>query len=190
MDLSKILSISGKPGLFQVVSQLKNAVLVESLLDKKRFPAFAHEKISSMEEIAVFTATEDKPLKEILKAIYDKEEGKPALDAKSDKKLLQAYFLEVVPDYDVERVYLSDIRKILGWYNLLLEHELLDFTEKAEENKEEKKEEKKGEQLEEAPKAKAPVKKKKPAEKKAEGEGEAEKKKEPAAKKRTKKDPS
>jgi hypothetical protein len=186
MDLSKILSISGKPGLFQVVSQLKNAVLVESLLDKKRFPAFAHEKISSMEEIAVFTATEDKPLKDILKTIYDKQEGKPALDAKSDNKLLQAFFLEVVPDYDVERVYLSDIRKIIGWYNLLLEHQLLDFTEKEEEKEEEKKEE----QAEDAPIAKAPAKKKKPAEKKAEGEGATVKKKETAAKKKTKKDPS
>jgi hypothetical protein len=124
-------------------------------------------------------------LKEILKAIYDKQEGKPAIDAKSDNKLLQAYFLEVVPDYDSERVYLSDIRKIIGWYNLLLEHQLLDFTEKVEDKKEEKKEE----PVEEAIVAKAPVKKKKPAEKKAEGEGAAEKKKEPA-KKRAKKDPS
>ena len=165
MDLSKILSISGKSGLFQVVSQLKNAVLVESLLDKKRFPAFAHEKISSLEEIAVFTATEDKPLKEILKAFYDKLEGKPALDAKSDNKLIQAFFLEVVPDYDSERVYISDIRKIISWYNLLLEHQLLDFTEKEEEKSEEKKEE----NAEEAPVVKPAAKKKKPAETKNEG---------------------
>ena len=162
MDLSKILSISGRSGLFQVVSQLKNAVLVESLLDKKRFPAFAHEKISSMEEIAVFTATEDKPLKEILKSIFDKLEGKPAPDPKSDNKLLQAFFLEVVPDYDSGRVYISDIRKILGWYNLLLENQLLDFSEKEEEKPEEKKEE----TIEEASLVKPAAKKKKPAEKK------------------------
>jgi hypothetical protein len=190
MDLSKILSISGKSGLFQVVSQLKNAVLVESLLDKKRFPAFAHEKISSLEEIAVFTATEEKPLKEILKAIYDKLEGKPALDAKSDNKLLQEFFLEVVPDYNSERVYISDIRKIISWYNLLLEHQLLDFTEKEEEkSEEEKSEEKKEETAEEAPVVKPLAKKKKPTEKKAEGEVVSGKKKETAVKKKTKKNP-
>jgi hypothetical protein len=195
MDLSKILSISGKSGLFQVVSQLKNAVLVESLLDKKRFPAFAHEKTSSLEEIAVFTATEEKPLKEILKAIYDKLEGKPALDAKSDNKLLQAFFLEVVPDYNSERVYISDIRKIISWYNLLLEHQLLDFTEKEEEkseeekSEEEKSEEKKEETAEEAPVVKPVAKKKNPTKKKAEGEVVSGKKKETAVKKKTKKNP-
>jgi len=194
MDLSKILSISGKSGLFQIVSQLKNAVLVESLLDKKRFPAFAHEKISTLEEIAVFTATEDKPLKEILKAIYDKLEGKPALDAKSDNKLLQAFFLEVVPDYDSERVYISDIRKIINWYNLLLEHQLLDFTEKEEEKTEveniEEKEEKKEEPAEEVHVVKPAAKKKKPAEKKEEGEKAGAKKKESVEKKKPKKDAS
>ncbi len=191
MDLSKILSISGKSGLFQVVSQLKNAVLVESLLDKKRFPAFAHEKINSLEEIAVFTATEEKPLKEILKAIYDKLEGKPALDAKSDNKLLQAFFLEVVPDYDSERVYISDIRKIISWYNLLLEHQILDFSEKEEEkSEEEKSEEKKEETAEEEPVVKPVAKKKKPAEKKTEDEVVSAKKKETAVKKKTKKNPS
>ena len=130
MDLSKILSISGKSGLYKVISQMKNAVLVESLTDKHRFPAFSHEKVSSLEEIAVFTASEDKPLKEILKAMFEKEGGKPAIDAKSDNKQLQAYFLEVVPDYDTDRVYISDIRKIISWYNLLAEQNLLDFTEK------------------------------------------------------------
>ena len=191
MDLSKILSISGRSGLFQVISQLKNAVLVESLLDKKRFPAFAHEKISSLEEIAVFTATEDKPLKEILKAIYDKLEGKPALDAKSENTLLQAFFLEVVPDYDSGRVYISDIRKIISWYNLLLENQLLDFTEKEEEKaEEEKSEEKKETVVEETVVAELPAKKKKPAVKKEEGEKPVGKKKEPSEKKKTKKDPS
>lgn len=190
MDLSKILSISGKSGLFQIISQLKNAVLVESLVDKKRFPAFAHEKISTLEEIAVFTATEDKPLKEILKAIYDKQEGKAALDPKSDNKLLQTFFLEVVPDYDSDRVYISDIRKIISWYNLLLEHQLLDFTEKEEEKAEvENTEEKKEEPAEEIPVVKPTAKKKKPAEKKAEGEKTGGKKKE-TEKKKTKKDQS
>jgi outer membrane biosynthesis protein TonB len=197
MDLSKILSISGRPGLYQIVSQLKNAVLVESLLDKKRFPAFAHEKISSLEEISVFTPTEDKPLKDVLKAIYDKLEGKPALDPKSGDKILQAFFLEVVPDYDSNRVYISDIRKIISWYNILTEHKILDFTEKeeekpeakAEETTEEKKEEKKEAVPEEIPIVTAPgTKKKKTSEKKSGSEKEEVKKKETTTKK-TKKNP-
>lgn len=143
MDLSKILSISGKTGLFKVVSQLKNAVLVESLVDQKRFPAFGHEKISSLEEIAVFTVSEDKPLKEILKALFEKLEGKPGPDAKADNKSWVAFFKEVVPDFDEERVYVSDIRKIVSWYNLLLAHNLLDFSEKDEDTDEGSKEESK-----------------------------------------------
>jgi hypothetical protein len=130
----------------------------------------------------VFTATEDKPLREILKAIFEKQEGKPAVDAKSDDKVLKAFFLEVVPDYDTERVYISDIRKIINWYNLLQEHNLLDFTEKEEEQPEDKKEEiGTAEEI----KAEKPVpKKKKPAEKKTEGKETAAKKKEPAEKKK------
>jgi hypothetical protein len=151
MDLSKILSISGKPGLYKVVSQLKNSVLVESLIDKKRIPAFPHEKISSLEEIGVFTTGEDKPLKDILKEFHTKLEGKAAAVPTSDDKALKAFFLEMVPDYDAERVYLSDIRKMVSWYNLLVENDLLDFSEtKDEETKDEgretKDEEKKDEE--------------------------------------------
>jgi hypothetical protein len=136
MDLSKILSISGKRGLFKVVSQLKNAVVVESLIDNKRFPAFPHEKISSLEEIAVFTTGEDMQLKDVLKKLFEHLEGKPAPDLKSDDKAIKTFFLTVIPDYDQERVYLSDLRKIIAWYNLLIEHNLLDFSEPAKEETE------------------------------------------------------
>ena len=132
MDLSKILSIAGKSGLFKVVSQAKSAVIVESLNDNKRFPAFGHEKISSLEEISVFTTGEDLPLKKVFKAFHLKLEGKPAIDPKSDNKTLTKFFLEMVPDYDTERVYVSDIRKMISWYSLLLEKNLLDFTEPEE----------------------------------------------------------
>jgi len=132
MELSKILSISGKAGLFKVVSQAKNAVIVESLIDKKRFPAFGHEKISSLEEISVFTTGEDMPLKNVLKAMHTKLEGKPAIDPKSDNNALKKFFLEMIPEFDQEKVYLSDIRKMVGWYNLLIEHNILDFTEPEE----------------------------------------------------------
>lgn len=141
MDLSKILSISGKSGLFKVVSNVKNAVIVESLLDQKRFPAFGHEKISSLEEISVFTQGEDMPLKDVFKAFFTKLEGKPAIDAKSDNPALKKFFGEMIPDFDPDRVYVSDIKKMISWYNLLLEHNLIDFTEKEEEKKEEEKEE-------------------------------------------------
>ncbi len=135
MDLSEILSISGKPGLFKVIAQTKNGVVVESLLDKKRFTAFAHDHMSSLEEISVFTETDDIPLKDIFKNIFDKQEGKAAINHKSDAKELKAFFEEVLPDYDKNRVYVSDIKKIIQWYNVLHGQELLVFTE--EENKEE-----------------------------------------------------
>jgi hypothetical protein len=129
MDLSKILSIAGKNGLFKVVSQGKNAVIVESLNDGKRFPAFGQEKMSSLEEISVFTTGDDLALKEVFKAFHEKLEGKPAIDHKSDNNTLKKFFLEMVPEFDQDRVYVSDIKKIVNWYNTLLEKELLDFTE-------------------------------------------------------------
>ncbi|MDP1621528.1 MAG: DUF5606 domain-containing protein [Bacteroidales bacterium] len=129
MDLSKILSISGKNGLFQVVSQGKNTVIVESLNDKKRFPAFGHEKMSSLQEISVFTTGDDLSLKDVFKAFHEKLEGKPAIDHKSDNNTLKKFFLEMVPEFDRDRVYVSDIKKIVSWYNTLVEHELLDFKE-------------------------------------------------------------
>ena len=133
MDFTKIVSISGKSGLFKVVSQSKNAVIVESLTDQKRFPAFGHEKMSSLGEISVFTTGEDLPLKDILKAFHVKLEGKSAPDPKSNNTVLLNFFQEMVPDFDQERVYISDIRKMISWYNMLLDQNLLDFTEPAEE---------------------------------------------------------
>ncbi|MFZ4521457.1 MAG: DUF5606 domain-containing protein [Bacteroidales bacterium] len=131
MDLSKILSIAGKNGLFKVVSQGKNTVIVESLNDNKRFPAFGHEKMSSLEEISVFTTGEDISLKDVFKAFYEKLEGKPAIDHKADNNTLKKFFLEMVPEFDQERVYVSDIKKMVSWYNVLLDHKLIDFTEEA-----------------------------------------------------------
>lgn len=129
MDLSKILAISGKNGLFRVVSQGKNTVIVESFADKRRFPAFGHEKMSSLEEISVFTTGEDKPLREVFKSFHEKLEGKPAIDPKSDSKDLKNFFLAMVPDFDPVRVYPSDMRKMIAWYNILVENDALDFSE-------------------------------------------------------------
>lgn len=123
------MAISGKPGLFQMVAQSKNGVVVESLLDGKRFTAFEHERISSLEEISIYTDDEELALKEIFKRLHEKHEGGEAIDPKSDKNSLRSYFEEVVPEHDQERVYTSDIKKMIAWYNLLVQKEMLDFTE-------------------------------------------------------------
>jgi len=129
MDLSEILSITGKPGLYKMIAKSKNGLIVESLIDGKRISAFSHEKISSLEEISIFTETEDIPIKDVLKKIFEKTEGKETIDSKSPNSKLKDFFEDIVPDYDKDRVYVSDIKKVLKWYNLLLQKELLDFTE-------------------------------------------------------------
>lgn len=137
MDLSKIMSISGKPGLFKMVGQTKSGAIVESIIDQKRFPVFPHDKISSLEEISIFTNDEDMPLKEVLKKIFEKENGGAAIDPKSGNDAIWKYFEEALPEFDKDRVHVSDIRKVLNWYNLLVEKELLDFSEVEEEKQEE-----------------------------------------------------
>jgi len=140
MDLSKILSISGKPGLYKVLAQTKNGAVVESIPDGKKFTAFSHQRISTIEEISIFAEGEDLPLKEVLKVIYEKLNGQPALSHKSDGAELKEFFEGTVPNYDRENVYVSDIKKVIHWYNLLLENNLLDFSEEeAEETKNEEK---------------------------------------------------
>ena len=140
MDLSKILAITGKPGLYKMVTQAKNGVVVESIVDGKKFTAFSHERISALEEISIYTKDEDRPLKEVMKAIYEKLEGKAALSHKSDGAELKAFFEETIPDYDDENVYVSDIKKVIYWYNILQENKLLDFSDETEEKgKEDKK---------------------------------------------------
>ena len=136
MDLTEILSISGKPGLYKMLSHTKTGMLVESLADKKRFPVFAHEKVSSLEEISIFTEDDDVPLKDVFKKIHEMLEGDKALSHKSSGDELKDFFDDVLPDYDKERVYVSDIKKVIQWYNVLHEMDMLDFTEE-EESKEE-----------------------------------------------------
>ncbi|MHC1708054.1 MAG: DUF5606 domain-containing protein [Bacteroidales bacterium] len=129
MDLTKIMTISGKAGLFKLIAQTKNGAIVESLLDMKRFPVFTHEKMSTLEEISVYTYEEDIPLKDVFKKIIGKENGNACLDPKSEGSVLRKYFEEILPGFDQERVYTSDIKKMLTWYNLLQEKNLLTLTE-------------------------------------------------------------
>ncbi len=131
MDLKKILSVSGKSGLFIVIAQTKNGAIVESMTDKKRFPVFATDKISTLADISVFCSEEDMPLKDVLKKIFEKENAqKVTLPVNGDA--LKTYFNEVLPEYDKERVYVSDIKKIIAWYNQLIENNLLEFTDESE----------------------------------------------------------
>ena len=140
MDLSKILSISGKPGLYKMVGEAKNNIVVESLNDGKRGPAFPHERISSLQEISIYTETEDASLEGVLKNLYELQEGKPVTNPKkAPSQELKELFEKALPDYDKEAVYISDIKKVFGWYNMLLEKDLLDFSEE-EENAETKEE--------------------------------------------------
>ena len=138
MDLSTILAISGKPGLYKVLSQAKNGIIVESIEDGKKFPVFINDRSSALEDISVFTEAEDLPLKEVFKKIYDKEDGAKAIDAKADKNEMLKYFESILPDYDKDRVYASDVKKILTWYNLLVEKKIMEFKEEKEETAEKK----------------------------------------------------
>lgn len=127
MNLDKILSISGKSGLYKIITQTRNGFVVESLLDNKKLSVNIHSNISVLSEIAVYTLTEELPLRDVLKKIRDKEDAKQTtISHKDSKDKLEEYFFEVLPDYDEDRVYASDIKKIVQWYNLLQKHDLLD----------------------------------------------------------------
>ena len=135
--LKGILAIAGYPGLFKMVSNAKNALIVESLIDKKRMAAYASSKISALEDIAIFTEEGDVQLAEVFKNIKEKENGEKAISHKASGNELKAYMSEVLPNYDEDRVYVSDMKKVFQWYNILQENNLLDLEESAEESKEE-----------------------------------------------------
>jgi len=128
MNLEKVLSISGKPGLFKLITQTKSGFVAESLLDKKKLSVSMQHNVSILSEIAIYTLTEEVPLKDVLLKIKVKEKGQlTSVSHKESKDKLEEYFFEVLPDYDEDRVYASDIKKIVRWYNLLHEHNMLDF---------------------------------------------------------------
>jgi len=119
MVLKDIMAISGEPGLFKFIAQGKNAIIVEHLETKRRSSAFGSAKVSSLEEISVFTEKKDMPLGKVFDLISEKEKGGPAIDYKSEPEKLKEYLKEVLPEYDREKVYISDIKKIVHWYNIL-----------------------------------------------------------------------
>jgi len=184
MNLSGILSIAGKSGLYKVIGQTKNGVVVESLEDGKRFPTYSHEQVSALEEISIYGESEDVPLSTIFDAIFKKEGGKECISHKKSAVELKAYFESVFPEYDEERVYISDIKKVYRWYNALLKQGLLEAEAEEEVVEETPEKPKKAAEKKPAKKAKAT---KKTADKADKEEKPKAKKKAPAKKKPAKK---
>lgn len=132
--LKKILAISGKPGLYQLVSQGKNMLVVESLLTGKRTPAYNHEKIISLGDIAMFTDQEEVPLNQVFLSMQQLENGaKASVTTKDSEKTLREYLAKILPNFDRERVYTTDIKKLISWYNLLTEKGYTNFQDSQEE---------------------------------------------------------
>ena len=130
MSLDKVLSISGKPGLYNLVTQTRGGFIAESLIDKKRITVNVRQNVSVLSEIAIYTLTEEVPLKQVFLNIKNKENGKESsVKPKDGKDKLEEYFFGILPDYDEDRVYASDIKKVLQWYNLLVKNNLLDNLE-------------------------------------------------------------
>ena len=126
------LAISGKPGLYKLISRGKNNLIVESLdAAHHRMPAFSTDRITSLADIAMFTETDDIPLMDVLENLKAIEEGKKASvdPKKASSKELQDYFTKILPEWDRERVHVSDIKKLISWYNILIEAGITDFKE-------------------------------------------------------------
>jgi hypothetical protein len=119
MELKEIISITGRPGLFKVVAQGKNNVIIESIVDKKRFPAYASDRISTLGDISIYTTDEDAKLTDVLASFHDHYEGKACPSHKEELSVLEGLLEKILPNYDKERVYKSDLRKIFQWYNIL-----------------------------------------------------------------------
>ena len=136
MSLEKILTISGKPGLYQLQNQTRNGFLATSLIDGKKISVSARQNVSFLAEIAIYTLTKELPLSEVFTKIFDKEKGGEAISHKSTKDELEEYFFEILPDYDEDRVYPSDIKKIVQWYNLLTKNGISQFKNESSEEEE------------------------------------------------------
>lgn len=132
MDLKDLLAITGKPGLYKTVGQNKSSLIVESLTDGKKMPVYSANKISALEDISIYTYEEDIPLKKVFSLIAEKENGGKAISHNASAEELRNYMSEVLPDFDQERVYTSDIKKIFNWYNNLHENNLIKLSVEVE----------------------------------------------------------
>jgi hypothetical protein len=130
MSLEKVLAIAGKPGLYKLIAQTRGGFVAESLIDKKRLSVSVQQNVSVLSEIAIYTLSEEVPLKQVFESIKKKEKGgQTSVKAKDSKDKLEEYFFKILPDYDEDRVYVSDIKKVIQWYNLLQQHHMLDLDE-------------------------------------------------------------
>ena len=146
--LSKILTVSGKPGLFKLISQGKGMYIVENIMDSKRFPTYPRDKVVVLGDVAIYTTGDDVALGEVLNAMKEKSNGEKVVLADMQPATLRAYIETVLPEFDRDRVYPSDIKKLISWYNLLVEAKMTDFL--SVEGKEEAAEEKTTEEKTEA----------------------------------------
>lgn len=134
MGLEKILSVAGKPGLYKLITQTRTGFVAESLLDGKRITVSLRSSVSVLSEIAIYTLEEEVPLREVFEKIQSKEDGgKTSISHKDEKIKLEEYFFEVLPNYDEDRVYVSDIKKVIQWYNILTDNKITDFSSENEE---------------------------------------------------------
>lgn len=128
MGLDKILAISGKPGLYELTAQTRGGFVAKSLLDGKKIAVNMRHNVSILSEIAIYTYTEEIPLGEVFQKIKEKEDGKQTISHKASKNEMESFFSEILPDYDEDRVYASDMKKIIQWYNILIENGMTDFS--------------------------------------------------------------
>jgi hypothetical protein len=157
MILKDFIAISGEPGLFRFVAQGKNSIIVEHLETKQRKSVFGSTKVNTLDEIAIFTESEDMPLSQVFNLIFDNMAGNTVIDSKADGAQFKKWFEEVMPDYDKDKVYVSDIKKVALWYNTL--HKLGLLVREEPEEKQEDAEEPAAEEPKEKPVKKAAKKK-------------------------------
>ena len=131
MTLKDILAITGQPGLYKLIASSQKGLIVESIETGNRMPVSTTTRVSSLEDIAIFTLADDMPLVNILKTMLEKHQGEAAINHKSKPEQIKAYFAEIVPDYDAGRVYVSDMKKVISWYNALHSANLLDIVKES-----------------------------------------------------------
>tara|TARA_Y100000746_G_scaffold203049_1_gene188857 strand:- start:2433 stop:2861 length:429 start_codon:yes stop_codon:yes gene_type:complete len=137
MELEGIINVSGKPGLFKVISKSNNTVIIESLTDKKRTAIYSHNQANLLEEIGIYTYNDTIPLNDIFTSIAKKTKCGPCINHNLSKEELTNYFREILPEYDEDRVYISDIKKIIQWYNIMQSVDLIKIQKNKKENKKE-----------------------------------------------------
>ena len=135
MTLEGIINVSGKPGLYKVISRSNNTVIVESLLDNKRSAIYSHNQANLLNEIGIYTYNDTTPLCDVFTTIANKTNCGPSMDHKLSKEELTNYFRDIVPEYDEERVYFSDIKKVIQWYNTMQSADLIEIEKDIKKNK-------------------------------------------------------